>query len=128
MRSLQKGGWPGRERRVKVRCYVLAKMDFQVVGDDETFWGTIENLSRTGVGISTQQPLRPGQQLTLRFRLHAADGKSVTEEIPATVMWANPRAAGLQFHDPLWPLSPMAKRAPHLLARLEEEEKELSEE
>src|SRR5713101_1775656 len=122
MRSSQKEEWSGQERRAKGRCYVLTEVDFQVVGDDESFWGTIQDLSHTGVGISTRQPLRPGQQLTIRFRLHAADGKSVTEEIPATVMWGGPNAAGLQFHEPLWPLSPMAKKAPYLLARLEEKE------
>jgi len=118
----RKGAWSGQDRRAKVRCYVLTEVDFQVVGDDESFWGTINNLSRTGVGISTRQRLRPGQQLTLRFRFHAADGKSVTEEIPVTVMWGSPNAAGLQFHDPLWPFSTMAKKAPYLLARLEEKE------
>ena len=122
MRSTQKKSWPGGERRAKDRYYVHTEVDFQIVGDDESFWGTIIDLSRTGVGVSTRQPLRPGQQLTIRFRLRAADGKSVTEEIPATVMWGGSRATGLQFHDPLWPLSPTAKRAPHLFARLEEKE------
>jgi hypothetical protein len=122
MQSSQKGGGSSREQRASARYYLHLEVDFQVVGDDESFWGTIKNLSRTGVGISTRQPLRPGQQLTIRFRLHAADGKSVTEELPATVMWVGSSATGLQFHKPLLPLSPIAKKAPRLVARLEEME------
>ena len=122
MRSAQKKGWSGGERRAKIRYDVETEVDFHIVGDDESFWGTIVDLSRTGVGISTPQLLRPGQQLTIRFRLHAADGKSATEEIPATVMWGGSDKTGLQFHNPLWPSSPTAKKAPHLLARLEERE------
>ena len=109
----------GSERRVLARYHLATHVDIVVAKGDETYWGSLKDLSRTGIAVALQQDLKASQEVTVRFRMESDDGKVVIEELSAAVIWKNKNDAGLEFTKPLIAGSSALKKAPHLASHLD---------
>lgn len=106
------------ERRKARRIHLLTRVDILVPGDGQVYWGSMSNLSWTGVALCARQFLKSGQRITLRFRFQGEEGREVTESLAAKVVWRNGDNTGLEFDPPLGTGSPALKQAAHLVAHL----------
>lgn len=113
-----------RERRVLPRYQLAKHVDIVVADGDVTYWGSLHDLSRTGIAIALRQDLKRNQHVTVRFRMESADGIVVLEELDATVIWKSKEHAGLEFAKPLISGSSSLKKAPHLAAHLDKSKAE----
>lgn len=93
-----------------------------VSGGGKTHWGSLSNVSRTGVAMSLKQQLRPNQSVTILFNLHSADGREVTESLSAKVLWQLGGKAGFALEPPLRGRSVAVLKAPYLNAYLIDKE------
>ena len=93
-----------------------------VTGGGKTHWGSLSNVSRTGVAMSLKQPLRPNQGVTILFNLRSADGREVTESLSAKVVWQLGGKAGFELDPPVKGRSPAVLKAPYLNAYLLDKE------
>lgn len=109
----------GKERRVLPRYRLMKHVDIVVADGDVTYWGSLDNLSRTGVAVTLRQDLKRNQKVTVRFRLESDDGRVVIEDLTATVIWKDGDHAGLEFRKPLIEGSSALKKAPCLAAHLD---------
>ena len=109
----------GSERRVLTRYHLPKHVDIVVAKGDEMYWGSLKDLSRTGIAITLKQDLNASQDVTVRFRMESDDGKVVIEELPATVIWKSRNDAGLEFAKPLIAGSSALKKAPCLASHLD---------
>lgn len=110
------------ERRGHPRFHVLMRVDVSVAGRSDTYWGSVCNLSRTGVAIILRQYLKANHKVTIRFLFRSEDGREVTETLTARVIWKCGDNVGLGFDPPLTAGSPALQKAPHLVAHLAEVE------
>jgi len=106
------------ERRKARRVHLLTRVDILVAGDGQVYWGSMSNLSWTGVALCARQILKAGQRVTLRFRFQGEGGCEVTESLAAKVIWRNGDNTGLEFEPPLATGSPALKQAAYLIAHL----------
>ena len=106
------------ERRRTRRYHLLTRVDIAVSGDSNVFWGSMSNLSWTGVALCVRQCLKEGQRVTIRFRFQNEGGSEVAESLAAKVIWRNGDNTGLEFDPPLGTGSPALKQAAHLVAHL----------
>jgi len=109
----------GKERRVLPRYHLSKHVDIVVADGDVTYWGSLNNLSRTGVAVAIRQDLKRNQKITVRFRMESDDGRVVIEDLTATVVWKDGAHAGLEFTKPLMEGSAALKKAPYLAAHLD---------
>jgi hypothetical protein len=115
-----KGAGPtGSERRVLARYHLAKHVDIVVAKEDETYWGSLKDLSRTGIAVTLRHDLKASQDVTVRFRMESDDGKVVVEELQATVIWKSREDAGLEFTKPLIAGSSALKKAPFLASHLD---------
>ena len=112
------------ERQEAPRYHLLTRVDISVAGGHETYWGSLVNLSRTGVTLRMRQLLQPSQKITIRFSFQSEDGKARNEALTAKFAWRSGDNAGLQFETPLTTDSPALQRVPHLAASLSTQETE----
>ena len=106
------------ERRRTRRYHLLTRVDIAVSGDSNVFWGSMSNLSWTGVALCARQCLKAGQRVTIRFRFQGEEGQEVVESLAAKVVWQSGDNTGLEFDPPLGTGSPALKQAAHLVAHL----------
>ncbi len=106
------------ERRKMRGYHLLTRVDILVAGDSNVYWGSMSNLSWTGVALCAKQYLKPGRTVTIRFRLHDAEEREVTESLVAEVIWRNGDNTGLEFDPPLATGSPALQQVPFLVAHL----------
>jgi hypothetical protein len=106
------------ERRKARRYHLLTRVDIMMAGDGQTCWGSISNLSWTGVALCARQFLNVGQPVMIRFRFQDENGREVAESLTAKVIWRNGDNVGLEFAPPLTTGSPALKQAAHLVAHL----------
>ena len=109
----------GKERRVLPRYRLIKHVDIVVADGDVTYWGSLSNLSRTGVAVAIRQDFKRNQKVTVRFRMESDDGKVVIEDLTATVVWKDGAHAGLEFAKPLIEGSSALKKVPYLAAHLD---------
>lgn len=109
----------GKERRVLPRYHLSKHVDIVVADGDVTYWGSLNNLSRTGVAVAIRQDLKRNQPVTVRFRMESDDGRVVIEDLTATVIWKDRAYAGLEFTKPLIAGSSALKKAPFLAAHID---------
>ena len=100
------------------RYHLLTRVDILVAGGTNVYWGSMNNLSWTGVALCARQFLKPGQGVTLRFRFQGDEGREATELLAAKVIWRNGDSVGLEFNPPLATGSPALRQAPFLVAHL----------
>jgi hypothetical protein len=93
-------------------------VDILVAGDTNVYWGSMSNLSWTGVALCARQFLKPGQGVTIRFRFQGEDGREVMESLAAKVIWRNGDTMGLEFNPPLATGSPALRQASFLVSHL----------
>lgn len=93
-----------------------------ITGGGKTRWGSLSNVSRTGVAMSLKQQLRPNQSATILFNLRSADGREVTESLSAKVVWQLGGKAGFELDPPVKGRSPAVLKAPYLNAYLIDKE------
>lgn len=109
----------GKERRVLPRYHLSKHVDIVVADGEVTYWGSLNNLSRTGVAVAIRQDLKRNLKVTVRFRLESDDGRVVIEDLTATVIWKDGDHAGMEFTKPLIEGSSALKKAPCLAAHLD---------
>lgn len=109
----------GRERRVLPRYHLAKHVDIVVADGDVTYWGSLKDLSRTGISIALRQDLKTNQKVAVRFRMESDDGIVVLEELDALVIWKSSDHAGLEFAKPLIAGSSSLKKAPCLAAHID---------
>ena len=112
------------ERRVLPRYQLTKHVDIVVADGDVTYWGSLRDLSRTGIAIAFRQDLKTNQKVAVRFRMESDDGIVVLEELNATVIWKSKDHAGLEFAKPLISGSSSLKKAPFLAAHLNKKRSE----
>jgi PilZ domain-containing protein len=56
-----------RERRLMPRLHLLTRVDIALAGGGDLYWGSMLNLSRTGVAVVLQHQLKTSQRVTIRF-------------------------------------------------------------
>mgnify|MGYP001558397022 CR=1 FL=1 len=106
------------ERRRTRRYHLLTRVDITMTGDSSVFWGSMSNLSWTGVALCARQFLKQGQRVTIRFRFQGEDGREMAESLAAKVVWRNGDNTGLEFDPPLVTGSPVLREAQFLVAYL----------
>src|SRR2546426_4758560 len=63
------------ERRRMPRYHLLTRVDILVAGSGDAYWGSMRNLSRSGVAVTVRQHLRPHQRVTGCFHHQSLDGR-----------------------------------------------------
>lgn len=116
MESMNNTG--GAERRRHPRFQLLTCVDVSASLGGDVYWGSLNDVSRTGVRLSLSQPVKPGQKLTLRFRFRTEGGGETSEALVARVIWQSGDNTGLEFDTPLTTGSPAVQQAPYLAAQL----------
>ena len=106
------------ERRKTLRYRLLTRVDILMSGSPDVYWGSMNNVSWTGVALCARQYLKPGQRVTLRFRFRNEEGREVIESLGAKVIWRNGDNMGLEFDPPLATNSPALRHAQFLVAHL----------
>ncbi|TAL12204.1 MAG: PilZ domain-containing protein [Nitrospirae bacterium] len=106
------------ERRRTRRYHLLTRVDVLAAGALDVYWGSLRNLSWTGVALCARQSLKPGRLVTIRFRFQDEEGGEATESLAAKVIWRNGDNMGLEFAPPLATGSPALQQAPCLVAHL----------
>ena len=92
----------GSERRGSPRLYPISRIDIAISGKNETYRGSLANVSRKGVALHIRQHLRLYSHVTIRFRFLEEDGRrEVNEMLPAKVVWQSGDYAGLEFAAPI---------------------------
>jgi hypothetical protein len=107
-----------RERRKARRYHLLTRVDILVAGNSNVYWGSMSNLSWTGVALCARQILKPGQTIMVRFRFSGDEGRETTESLAAKVIWRTGDNTGLEFDPPLTTGSPALQQASFLIAHL----------
>jgi len=104
----------GMERRQMARYYLVSRADVLVRGRLDPLWAGVANISRTGVTLYIQQPLKLRAKVTLTFHFCKEDGWEATETAAAVVIWQSGEAVGLKFERPILADSLAAKKTPYL--------------
>ena len=112
------------ERRGHTRFHILTCVDITVASSGDTYWGSVRNLSRTGVAVYIRQYLKINQKVTVLFRFLSAEGREAVEELTAKVIWQCGDNAGLEFDPSLTAGSTALQQARCLLTHLVEKEAE----
>ena len=110
------------EQRLMPRFHLLTRVDIAVAGGGDIYWGSVRNLSRTGVAVALQRHLMHNERVTIRFRFQSLDGKEVIEELIAKAIWQCGENTGLEFETPLTAGSPALQKARFLVTHLEAKE------
>ena len=110
------------EQRLMPRFHLLTRVDIAVAGGGDIYWGSVRNLSRTGVAVALQRHLMHNERVTIRFRFQSLDGKEVIEELIAKAIWQCGENTGLEFEAPLMASSHAQQKAQFLMAHLEAKE------
>src|SRR2546428_1020176 len=85
------------ERRRMPRYHLLTRVDILVAGSGDAYWGSMRNLSRSGVAVPGRQALRPHQRVTVRFHPQSLDGGGGVGDLSAAVFWEVGRNTRLGF-------------------------------
>ncbi len=110
------------EQRLMPRFHLLTRVDIAVAGGGDFYWGSVRNLSRTGVAVVLQHHLMRNERVTIRFHFQSLEGKEVIEELIAKTIWQCGENTGLEFETPLTAGSPALQKAEFLMAHLEARE------
>lgn len=110
------------ERRREPRFHLLTRVDIAVAGGGDLYWGSMLNLSRTGVAVVLRHQVKPNQRATVRFHFQSLDGREVIEELIAKANWQCGDNTGLEFETPLTAGSPALQKARFLVTHLEAKE------
>ncbi len=110
------------ERRRMPRYHLLTRVDILLAGSGDAYWGSLCNLSRSGVAVAMHQRLKTHQRVTVRFYLQSPDGREIVEELVAKEIWQCGDNTGLEFDPPLAAGSPALQKARNLMAHLVEKE------
>src|SRR6266849_2923814 len=110
------------EHRLMPRFHLLTRVDVVVAGGGDLYWGSVRNLSRTGVAVVLQHHLMHNERVTIRFRFQSLDGKEVIEGLIAKAIWQCGENTGLEFETPLTAGSHALQKARLLMTHLEAKE------
>jgi hypothetical protein len=115
----EKPGQGGRERREAPRFFFLSRADVKVAGHLDPYWGSVLNISRTGVSLQIRQNLQLNATVTVSLHFMSEQEKEAVEVLTAKVVWKTGENAGLKFESPLTESSPIARRVPRLMEHLQ---------
>jgi hypothetical protein len=110
------------ERRRMPRYHLLMRIDILVPGSCDAVWGSMRNLSRSGVAVTVRHQIKTHERITVRFHHQSLDGTEVVEDLTAREVWQSGGNVGLEFDPPLMGDSPALQKARYLVAHLVEKE------
>ncbi|MCP4648097.1 MAG: PilZ domain-containing protein [bacterium] len=87
--------WKHPERRENLRKGCATPVDFVV--EDQTFAGSIQNISTTGMYIESDETFHVGQEVTLSFSL---PGLEKPVETGGEIIWTDQRGFGVNLEEP----------------------------
>src|SRR2546427_6364273 len=76
-----------RERRLMPRFHLLTRVDIAVAGGGDLYWGSMLNLSRTGVAVVLRHHLKPKQRATVRLHFPRLDVRENTQRLIGKTKW-----------------------------------------
>ena len=85
---------PTADSRKNLRAPLIIQK-VHVDGDRPTFFGYSKNISKSGIFISTTNPIQPGEQIVLEFQLPAP--LTGTVRCNCEVVWKRPHGTHLPF-------------------------------
>jgi hypothetical protein len=106
------------ERREAPRFFFLSRADVKVPGHLESYWGSVVNISRTGLSLQIRQSLPLNTTVMVNLRFMGEHQREAVELLSAKVMWRTGEHTGLKFEAPLTESSPIAQRVPRLMEHL----------
>lgn len=119
MESVPKNMDPMIDKRQEAPRYnLLTRVDILVGGGGDTYWGSLVSLNRTGVTLRIRQPLKPGQEVTIRFLFQSEDGRTGNESLTGMVAWLSGDTSRVEFKTPLTVGAQALKGVPLLAASL----------
>src|SRR5207245_9409707 len=89
------------EQRLMPRFHLLTRVDIAVAGGGDFYWGSVRNLSRTGVAVVLKHNLVRNERVTIRFHFQSLDGREVIEELIAKEFWQFGEQPRAEFEVPL---------------------------
>src|SRR2546426_11836343 len=99
------------EQRLMPRFHLLTRVDIAVAGGGDFYWGSVRNLSRTGVAVVLKHNFVGNERGTIRFHFQRLDGREVIEELIAQEIWQCGDNTGVEFEMPLTARSPAVEKA-----------------
>src|SRR3989442_6418883 len=69
------------EQRLMPRFHLLTRVDIAVAGGGDFYWGSVRNLSRTGVAVGLKDKFVRNERGTIRFHFQRLDCRGVIEEL-----------------------------------------------
>lgn len=109
----------GAERRGAPRFFFLSRADVKVAGHFDSYWGSVLNISRTGLSLQIRQHLQLNATVTVSLHFMGENEQEAVEVLTAKVVWKTGENAGLKFESPLTEASPIARRVPRLMEHLQ---------
>lgn len=116
---IEKPGQGAGERRSAPRFIFLSRADVKVAGRSDSYWGSVVNISRTGLSLQIRQNLQVNATVTVSFHFMSEHEQEAVEVLNAKVIWKTGENAGLKFESPLSESSPIARRVPRLMEHLQ---------
>jgi hypothetical protein len=107
------------ERRDAPRFFFLSRADVKVPGHLDSYWGSVHNISRTGLSLQIRQNLQLNTTVTVNLHFMGEHQREAVEVLTAKVIWRTGENAGLKFEPPLTESSPIAQRVPRLMEHLQ---------
>jgi hypothetical protein len=107
------------ERRESPRFFFLSRADIKVPGHLDTYWGSVLNISRTGLSLQIRQNLQLNTRVLVNLHFMGEHQRETVEMLTAQVIWKSGERTGLKFETPLTESSPIAQRLPHLMEEIQ---------
>lgn len=103
------------ERRDAPRFFFLSRADVKVPGHLDSYWGSVLNISRTGLSLHIRQNFQLNTTVMVNLHFMGEHQREVVEMLTAKVIWKTGETTGLKFEKPLTESSPIARRIPHVM-------------
>lgn len=107
------------ERREALRFFFLSRADIKVPGHLDTYWGSVLNISRTGLSLQIRQNLQLNTRVLINLHFMGEHQRETVEMLTAEVIWKLGERTGLRFETPLTEFSPIARRLPRLMEQIQ---------
>lgn len=106
------------ERREAPRFFFLSRADIKVPGHLDTYWGSVLNISRTGLSLQIRQSFQLNTTVLVNLHFMGEHQRETVEMLTAKVIWKSGERTGLKFERPLTESSPIAQRLPRLMEQI----------
>jgi hypothetical protein len=107
------------ERRGSPRFFFLSRADIKVPGHLDTYWGSVLDISCTGLSLQIRQNLQLNTRVLVNLHFMGEQQRESVEMVTAQVIWKSGERTGLKFESPLTESSLIAQRIPGLMEQIQ---------